>query len=76
MKKQVFALPTLIELYQVFDKSEGRSPMTITWHQETLRQFLKWLEANGRPTQLDRIGITEAREFILFYAKNNGGAGH
>jgi len=59
-------LSRVIEFYETFNRSEGKSPRTVEWYSEVLNLFLDWLRSKGKPTNLGSVGEMEVREFILF----------
>lgn len=58
-------LSQLIQHFEVFNRSEGKSTSTVTWYSEVLHVFLKWLISEGRSTNLSEVGEKEVRAFIL-----------
>jgi site-specific recombinase XerD len=65
MDKSSIGLASLFESYALFNRSEGRSPATITWYQDKLRQYLRWLEEKGYPTCLGGFDVDRVREFVI-----------
>jgi len=66
MKASVLELSNLIQGFKLSCQTEGKSPKTIEWYISFLLRFLKFLEQNGLPTQLDHIEKTHIRQFILY----------
>ena len=60
-----FDITTLIDHFEVHNRTEGKSPRTVEWYNEVLRLFLDWLTKSGLSTSLDQIGEPEARSFVL-----------
>lgn len=52
MDKSGIELSRLIQFYETFDRSEGKSPRTVAWYTEVLSLFLDWLQLNGKPTNI------------------------
>lgn len=66
MKKSDIELFKLIQLYETYNRSEGKSPRTVDWYSEVLDQFLDWMKSEGKPTNLGSISEIDVREFILY----------
>jgi len=66
MHKGNIELGQLIQHFEVFNRSEGKSPKTVKWYSDVLNLLLRWLESEDRPTQLAEIGENEIRAFILY----------
>jgi len=65
MDKRGIELNQLIQHFEIFNRSEGKSPMTVKWYSDVLNLFLRWLESEGMSTQLGETGEVEVRSFIL-----------
>jgi len=65
MEKGNIELRQLIQHFEVFNRSEGKSPKTVKWYSDVLNLFLNWIESENRPTRLAEIGENEVRAFIL-----------
>jgi len=65
MDKGEMELNQLIQHFEIFNRSEGKSPKTIKWYSDVLNLFLRWLESEGISTQLGEVGEAEIRSFIL-----------
>jgi hypothetical protein len=55
-----------IRLYETFNRTEGKSPKTISWYIFTLLTSERFLLNTSKSTSLGNVGIGEAREFILY----------
>lgn len=66
LNKANIPLSKLIECYEIFNLTEGKSPKTISWYTDTLVTFEKFLWNSRESTLLGDIGIQEVREFILY----------
>jgi integrase/recombinase XerC/integrase/recombinase XerD len=70
MEKGGIELGQLIQHYEVFNRSEGKSPQTVSWYSEALNAFLRWLQMENMPTRLGNVGENEVRAFVLYlYSK-------
>ncbi len=58
-------LDNLIKYYDTFNRTEGKSPRTITWYTDTLRTFERFLQGRGSALLRD-ARIQEVREFIIY----------
>ena len=59
------SIEKLMTHYAYAKKAEGRSPKTIEWYGEMLRDFLRFLVSSGREGVLDDLSPITAREFII-----------
>ncbi len=66
MEKGDIQLKDLIRYFDTFNRSDGKSPATLRWYNQTLNLFLSWLIETGRPTNLGSIDENTVREFILW----------
>jgi site-specific recombinase XerD len=66
LDKLSIPLEQLIRYYKVYNKSERKSPNTVSWYTYCLTTFLRYLQDRGNLVTLADIGIIEAREFILY----------
>ena len=67
MDKGNIHLKDLIRYFDTYNRSEGKSPSTLRWYNQTLNTFLGWLIDTGRPTNLGSIDENTVREFILWF---------
>ena len=65
MNTDKMELAKLAQRFEVHNKSDGKSPRTVEWYNQTLEVFGGWLAEEGMSTSLDGIGEDEARLFIL-----------
>ena len=65
MDKGKIGLNQLVQHFEIFNRSEGKSPKTVKWYSDVLNLFLRWLESEGMSTQIGVIGEFEVRSFIL-----------
>ncbi len=72
---QNFDITTLINHFEVHNRTEGKSPRTVGWYNEVLGLFLDWLTKNGLSTGLDQIGEPEVRSFVLHLQQTPGRTG-
>ncbi len=59
-------ISALVEHFELFNKTEGKSPKTILWYNMALTQFQRFLKQSDKSTLLGELGETQVREFILF----------
>ena len=65
MEKSGTPLEKLFESYALFNRSEGKASSTISWYDDKLREFLRWLDGQGGGTDLSDFTIDRVREFVL-----------
>lgn len=58
-------LGKLILHFAQCNKSEGKSPRTISWYTEAIMEFTKFLGASGRKLILGEFSVASTREFII-----------
>ncbi|NQT73991.1 MAG: tyrosine-type recombinase/integrase [Chloroflexi bacterium] len=75
MKKADWQLGELARIYETYNWSEGKSPRTVEWYNDTLLIFETWLVNDGRPTSLESFNEEVIRAFIL-YTRNRRYRGH
>jgi site-specific recombinase XerD len=56
----------LVALYLAAQQAAGRTPATITWHQQSLKQFLAWLHDEGHPTNPGDWNAGLMRAWIVY----------
>jgi len=59
----------LLELgrhFELYNKTEGKSPKTISWYNQSFTLFNRFLVKSGKSTMLGDLGELEVREFILY----------
>ena len=66
VNKDTIELDVLAKHFELYNRTEGKSPQTIRWYNLSLRQFHRFLTESKKATQLDGIGELEVREFILY----------
>jgi len=66
VRKNNIELKDLVNYYETFNRSEGKSPKTVKWYREVLDRFVGWLELQEKPTKLGSIDQMDVREFILW----------
>lgn len=59
-------ISALTEHFELYNKTEGKSPKTVLWYNMALTQFQRFLTLAKKSTLLSELGETEVREFILF----------
>ena len=66
LDKDSVELSVLARDFELYNRTEGKSPRTVEWYNLTLRQFHRFLVESHKPTRLGELGEPEAREFILY----------
>jgi len=66
LEKDSIELGVLARHFELYNRTEGKSPKTIDWYNLALRQFHRFLVESERSTSLGDLGDTEVREFILY----------
>jgi len=65
MDKSSIKLSKLIEFYETFNRSEGKSSRTVEWYNEVLNLFHNWLKSEKKKTNLGSISEIEVRGLIF-----------
>lgn len=76
INKQSTRIPALIGYYETCNRSEGRSPKTISWYTANLRQFHRYLQARHLSDEIADIDVQLLREYVLYLLKKNKYAHH
>jgi integrase/recombinase XerC/integrase/recombinase XerD len=58
-------LKKLVNQFGQSNKAEGKSPKTITWYGEMIRDFIKYLERTDRKAILVNLDMVSVREFVV-----------
>ncbi|MBW1743357.1 MAG: hypothetical protein JRJ47_07990 [Deltaproteobacteria bacterium] len=66
MKKRQITLQELLRHYDVFNRSEGKSPATGSFYNEKLTNFIRYLKSRGIEPLLNNVGIADVRAFIRY----------
>jgi len=66
VEKNDIELTDLAQHFELYNRTEGKSPSTIRWYNLALQQFQRFLEKSGRSAKLGGLDETTVREFILF----------
>ncbi|MCL0091814.1 tyrosine-type recombinase/integrase [Dehalococcoidales bacterium] len=66
VEKDSIELKALAKHYELYNKTEGKSPKTVNWYSMVLRQFYRFLLESEKSTMLGDLGEPEVREFILY----------
>ncbi len=59
-------IDALVAQYLACLAAEGKSPATIRWHRQSLKQFVAWLRAEGEPEDPGRWSATTLRLWIVY----------
>ena len=73
--KSHIPLDKLIRHYESFNRTEGKSPRTISWYSDTLHTFEGFLKRHGSALLRD-AGINEVRVFILYLQEKEKRSGN
>ncbi|TAK34856.1 MAG: hypothetical protein EPO21_08250 [Chloroflexota bacterium] len=65
LKPDKLKLDSLKGHFEVFNRSEGKSPKTVIWYNETLKDFIAFLEKEGIPPSLATADEMAVRRYIL-----------
>ncbi len=65
-KDKRFTLDKLIELYEISNQADGKSPKTTSWYTEILGSFVSYLERNHLGTGISVLNINVARDYVLY----------
>jgi site-specific recombinase XerD len=68
-------LSELIDYYEVCNKSEGKSPKTVSWYSANLRQFDSYVKSRHLSDSVDSVDIKLLRQYVLHLlnkVKRNG----
>lgn len=71
LEKDSIELNILAGHFELYNRTEGKSPKTIDWYNLALKQFQRFLVQSERSTQLSELGQAEVREFILYLQGRN-----
>ena len=66
IQEKVHKLFELIEYYEVCNRSEGKSPKTISWYSANLKSFRNYVKSRHLPDSLDAINTKLLREYVLY----------
>ncbi|MDO8636961.1 MAG: tyrosine-type recombinase/integrase [Dehalococcoidia bacterium] len=66
MEKKSTDLSALAKHFELYNRTEGKSPKTILWYNVALTQFHRFLKGAEKSTVLGELGETEVRELILY----------
>ena len=77
--KRTRASPTIDDLITRFEMSnvvDGKSPKTITWYNDILKFFSRYLKENGQTNDIEGFDIENARKYVLYLRSRNKFDGH
>ena len=66
LDKDSIELSVLARDFELYNRTEGKSPRTVEWYNLALRQFHRFLIEGQKSTRLGDLGEAEARAFILY----------
>ena len=62
-------LSHLIAYYETCNRCENKSPKTINWYTEILRQFESYLKSRHLPTAIESLDIKIIRDYLVYLLK-------
>ena len=65
MNAEKLELEMLIDEFDLHNRSDGKSPKTLRWHNQASGIFLSWLREQGMSTRLADLDENEARHFVI-----------
>jgi transposase InsO family protein len=66
LTKEPFELTELASEFELYNRTEGKSPKTIEWYNLSLKQFQRFLTQSEQSMKLGNLGEQQVREFILY----------
>lgn len=66
LEKDNIPLARLAQHFEVYNRSEGKSPRTVEGYSNVLRYFGDYLKEHGLPDELGDLSIHVVRDFILY----------
>ncbi|HEX77618.1 MAG TPA: tyrosine-type recombinase/integrase [Dehalococcoidia bacterium] len=66
LEKDSIELSVLARHFELYNRTEGKSPKTVDWYNQALEQFHRFLVEGKKSTRLGKLGEAEVREYILF----------
>ena len=69
-------LDELIGRYALRNEAEGKSPATIRWYGDILRQYLRYLKANGVVPDASAVTLQRARDYLCHLLGRTPFEGH
>lgn len=66
VKKNSGDLAALGKYYEVYNRTDGKSPKTVSWYNQALRLFYRYLVETGKPIDVADLGEPEVRQYILY----------
>ena len=71
MSKDDAPLDKLILQFDAFNRSEGKTPKTVTWYRTSLRLFMDYLIDSGVSPILGQMSVELVREYVLHLQTRN-----
>ena len=65
LRKGEIDLDQVASYFHVANRAEGKSPATVSWYDQNLGLFFRFLRERGLSTRLRDVGLPQAREFVL-----------
>jgi integrase/recombinase XerC/integrase/recombinase XerD len=76
LEKGDILLDRLVQHFEAFNRSEGKSPRTVEWYSRVLGYFGQYLRARDLPDRLGDLDIMVVREFVLYLQTRQKWQGH
>jgi len=61
-----FSFDELIQEYELCNHAEGKSPKTISWYNDILRQYSRYLKNCNLATEIKDFSVSSVRDYILY----------
>ena len=71
MDKNGISLKKLVNHFEAYNRSEGKSPATVYWYSRVLTYFQNYLREKKIPDNLGNLSIFLVRDFILYLQTKN-----
>ena len=75
-EKQSKKLSSLINYFEVCNRSEGKSAKTVSWYSSNLQQFHHYLQTRHLSDSIEDIDLQTLREYVIFLQNKKKYAGH
>ena len=62
MNKDSIELSALAKYFEFYNRTEGKSPKTVEWYNQALRQFHHFLIKNGKSSRLGELSQAETTQ--------------
>lgn len=76
LEKNDIPLQKLIQHFEAYNRSEGKSPATVYWYNRVLTYFSDYLDKFNLPSNLENLDLLTVREFVLYLQNRKRWDGH